>query len=186
MAMPGALSIWAKRPSLELRAYALVQVISCVYYGLYENSASEVDYRVGYFLFTVLATTLAGWEVVRMFATRIDRFIGILCGALSFYFVTHLLPGASLDTRIVLVQSAGATAICVSLALALRWFPYKLIPGTLAGLFFGVAVFWYGISLKPSWQGSWDWIAPVWMHTAAYSWLGWKLPWATSRLRVGQ
>jgi hypothetical protein len=176
-AMPGALALWVKRPPPSLRAYALVQVISCCYYGLYENTASEADYRVSYVLLTVIATTLAGWEVVRMFATLRDRFLGWMMGAGALATSLALHPRGTLDEHILLIQAAGAVGISVALALALLWFPYKLIPGTLAGLFLGVGLFWFSWVLKPSWRDHWDWIAPVWMHTAAYTWLGWKLKW---------
>lgn len=180
--MPGAMAIFLKRPPTPVRVYAVIQIISCCYYGLYEQSASEIEYRIAYVLLTLLATTLAGWEVCRVYASRGARLFGLLCGALTLLTVQELIPDADFDTRIVLVQAVGATAICTSLSVALRKTPEKLIPATFAALFGGIALFWIGISLKPSLQGSWDWVAPVWMHTAAYSWVGWKLRWADSSL----
>jgi hypothetical protein len=177
--MPGALAIVLKRPSPALRAYAVVQVISCVYYGLYENRPSESEYRVAYTFLTVIATSLFAWRVVLDYASRGSRTIGLIAGIASLFVMARLLPLADLDTRIVLVQAAGAGAIAVAMACTLPFSPEKMVPATLGALFLGVAVFWYGISLKPEWQDHWDWIAPVWMHTAAYTWLAWKLPWCS-------
>ena len=184
--MPGALAIFLKRPSPALRAYALIQVISCCYYGLYESSASEAEYRFGYTCITVVATTLFAWRVVLDYTSRWSRAIGLIVGFASLFVVERFLLLPDLDTRIVMLQAAGATAIAVALGCTLAWNQEKLVPATLAALFFGVALFWYGISLKPQWKDHWDWIAPVWMHTAAYTWLAWKLPWVRGRLRVGQ
>ena len=175
--MPGALAIVLKRPRPSLRAYAFFQVISCTYYGLYENSASEADYRIAYTCISVIATTLFGWRVVLDYAPDWARFLGLLAGIASLFVVARLLPLADLDTRIVLVQAAGAAAIATAMGCTLARSHEKLVAATLGALFLGIAGFWYGISLKPEWQGKWDWIAPVWMHTAAYSWLGWKLRW---------
>ena len=169
--------MWIKRPNQAVRAYALVQVASCFYYGFYEDLASESDYRIGYTFFTVIATTLAGWEVVKSYTSRISRLIGFLSGAGFLMAVLRVLPSANIDTRLVLVQASGATAIWVAFGLSLPWNSKKLVPATLGILFFGIALFWFGVSFKPEWKSNWDWIMPVWMHTAAYSWLGWKLKW---------
>lgn len=184
--MPGALAIYLKRPSQALRTYAAIQVISCVYYGLYEESATDAEYLVGYTCITVIATTLAGWGVVRDYASRWSRAIGMLAGIASLFATTRLLPLGGVYNRILLVQAAGGLAIAVALACTLPWSTERIISGTLAGLFLGVALFWTSFVLKPAWRDHWDWIAPVWMHTAAYSWMAWKLPWVTDRPSAGQ
>lgn len=175
--MPGALTILLKRPSPALRAYAVIQVISCVYYGLYESSATDAEYLVGYTCITVVATTLAGWCVARDYTSRWSRIAGLLAGIASLFATTRLLPPGGVANRVVLIQAAGGLAIAVAIGSTLPWQPDRLIPATFTALFLGVAFFWFSWVLKPAWRDSWDWVAPVWMHTAAYCWLGWKLPW---------
>lgn len=172
--MLGALAIVLKRPPLAVRLYAAIQVISCAYYGLYENSASETEYRIAYILITVVATTLAGLAVACQYASKRTILIGLGLGFTAF----AILPASGLDGHILLVQACGALTVGVPLASKGR----ELIPGTLGALFLSLTAFWFGYLLLPEWRDHWDWIAPVWMHTAAYSWLGWKLKWSDSSL----
>lgn len=182
--MPGALAIFLKRPLPSLRAYAAVQVISCFYYGLYETVATDAEYLVGYTCITVVATNLAAWCVVRDYASRLFGTLGLLAGIASLFATARLLPPGGVANRVLLIQAAGGLAIAVALGCTLPWQAERLIPATLAALFLGVSLFWFSWVLKPAWRDSWDWVAPVWMHTAAYYWMGWKLPWRSEVARI--
>lgn len=177
LAMPGALTIFLKCPSRPLRIYAAIQVISCAYYGLFEETATDAEYLAGYTCITVIATTLAGWWVVSEHASRRSQALALLVGTASLIATMRLLPPGGVANRVMLVQAAGGLAIALAMACTLPWNPEKLVPVTIGALFLGVAAFWFSYVLKPGWRDHWDWIAPVWMHTTAYSWLAWKLPW---------